>query len=140
MDVSSNHKDNICAFSVQAGQEEVSESCNKNTVDLLNANTCAVPTTLAFVPDDLDKEKERLKEELFNLKTKLQEMEQENENLKNENFCDCVFPSDKTCNHYMGLSSIKILEAILNLLDPGKNGKNMVFYNSQLANEDETRG
>ena len=78
LDVSSNQKDNICDFSVQAGQEEVSESCNENKVDFLTE----------FVPDDLEKEKERLKEELFNLKTKLQEMEQKNEKLKNENFCD----------------------------------------------------
>ena len=82
LDVNSNQKDNICDFSMQAGQE-VLESCNKNTVDLLNANTSAVPTTSTFVPDDLEKEKERLKEELFNLKTKLQETEQENEKLKN---------------------------------------------------------
>ena len=82
LDVNSNQKDNIRDFSTQAGQE-VLESCNKNTVDLLNANTSAVPTTSTFVPDDLEKEKERLKEELFNLKTKLQETEQENEKLKN---------------------------------------------------------
>ena len=74
LDVNSNQKDNIRDFSTQAGQE-VLESCNKNTVDLLNANTSAVPTTSTFVPDDLEKEKERLKEELFNLKTKLQETE-----------------------------------------------------------------
>ena len=71
MDVSSNQEDNICNFSVQAGQEEVSESCNKNTVDLLNANIYAIPTTSAFVPDDLVKEKLRLKEEIFSLKIKL---------------------------------------------------------------------
>ena len=71
LEVSSNQKDNICDFSVQTGQEEVSQSCNKNTVDLFNANTSAVPNTFAFVPDDLEQEKERLKEELFNLTTKL---------------------------------------------------------------------
>ena len=48
--------------------------------------------------------------------------------------------SDKICNHYTGFPSVKILEAILNFLDPGKNGKNMILYNSQLVNEDETRG
>ena len=138
MDVSSNNqKDNICDFSVQAGQEEVSQNCNENTVDWLN--TSALPITFAFVPDDLEKEKERLKEELFDLKIKLQEMEQENEKLKNDNFCDYVLSSDKICNHYTGFPSVKILEAILNFLDPGKNGENMVLYNSQLANEDETR-
>ena len=140
LDVISNQEDNICDFSVQTGQEKVSQSCNENTVDSLNPNTSAVPTTFAFVPDDSEKEKERLKEELFNLKTKLQEMEQENEKLKNDNFCDYVLSSDKICNHYTGFPSVKILEAILNFLDPGKNGENMVLYNSQLANEDETRG
>ena len=38
-------------------------------------------TTFAFVRDDLE-EKARLKGELFNLQTKLQEMEQENGKLK----------------------------------------------------------
>ena len=67
-------------------------------------------------------------------------MEQENKKLKNDNFCDYVLSSDKICNHYTGFPSVKILEAILNFLDPGKNGENMVLYNSQLTNEDETRG
>ena len=53
LDVGSNQKDNICDFSVQAGQEEVSQNCNENTMDSLN--TSAVPTTFAFVPDDLEK-------------------------------------------------------------------------------------
>ena len=105
-------------------------------MDPLNSNTSAVPTTFAFVPDDSEKEKERLKEELFDLKTKLQEMEQENEKLKNDNFCGYVLSFDKICNHYTTLPNVKILEAILNFLDPGKNCKNMVLYNSQLANED----
>ena len=70
LDISSNQECNICDFSVQTGQEEVSQSCNENTVDLFDA----VPTTFAFVPDYLEKEKERLKEESFNVKTKLQEM------------------------------------------------------------------
>ena len=38
-----------------------------------------------------------------------------------------------------GFPSVNILEAILSFLDPGKNGGNMVLYNSQLADEDETR-
>ena len=67
-------------------------------------------------------------------------MEQENEKLKNDNFCGYVLFSDKICNHYTGFPSVKILEAILNFLEPGKNGENMVLYNSQLVNEDETRG
>ena len=98
--VSSNQEDNICNFSVEAGQEEVTKSCNENTVDSLNPNTSAVPNTFVFVPDDSEKEKERLKEELLNLKTKLQEMEQENEKLKNDYFCDYVLSSDKIWNHY----------------------------------------
>ena len=48
--------------------------------------------------------------------------------------------SDKIWSHYAGFPSAKILKAILNFLDPEKNGENMVLYNSQLANEDETRG
>ena len=140
LDVSRNQKDDMCDFSVQAGQEEVSQNCNENTVDSLNANTSAAPTTFTFVPDDLEKENERKKEELLNLKTKLQEMEQENEKLKNNNFCDYVLSSDKICNHYTGFPSVKILKAILNFLDPWKNDESMVLCNSQLANEDETRG
>ena len=72
LDVSSNQKDNICDFSVQAGQEEVSESCNENTVDFLTE----------FVPDDLEKEKERLKEELFNLKLNFRKWNRKTKNLK----------------------------------------------------------
>ena len=75
MDVSSNQKDSICDFSVQTGQEQVSQSCNENTVDSLNANTSTVATKFAFVPDGLENEKERPKEELFNSKSKLQQME-----------------------------------------------------------------
>ena len=92
------------------------------------------------MPDYLQKEKERLKEELFNLKTKLQEMEQEHEKLKNSNFCGYVLSSDKICNHYTGFPSVEILEVILNFLDAGKHGENIIFYNSQLANEEETGG
>ena len=55
LNVSSNKNDNICDFSVQTGQEEVSQICKENTVDSLNANTSAVPTILAFVPDELEK-------------------------------------------------------------------------------------
>ena len=73
LDVSSNQNDNINDLSVETGQEEVSQICNGNTVDSLNANTSAAPTTFAFVPDYLEKEKERLKEDIFNLKTKFQE-------------------------------------------------------------------
>ena len=68
-------------------------------MDSVNVNTFALPTTLVFVPDDIEKEKERLKEKPFNLKTKLQEMEQENEKHKNNNFCGSVFTFDKTFNH-----------------------------------------
>ena len=82
MDVSSNQKNNIYDFSLQTGQEEISQSCKERPVDSLNPNTSAVLTTFAFVPDNLEKERERLKEEFFNLKTKLQEMEQENKNPK----------------------------------------------------------
>ena len=67
-------------------------------------------------------------------------MEQEREKLKNSNFCGYVLPSDKICDHYIGFPSVKILETIFNFLDAGKHGENMIFYNSQLANEDETRG
>ena len=52
LDVSSSQKDNISDFSVQTGQEEVSQICNENTVDLPNANTSAVPAAFALVPDD----------------------------------------------------------------------------------------
>ena len=47
----------------------------------------------------------------------------ENEKLKNDNFCDYVLSSDKICNHYTGFPSVEILELILNFLDPGKNGR-----------------
>ena len=55
-------------------------------MDSLYLSTPAVPTTFAFASDELETEKERLKEELFDLKIKLPEMEQEHEKLKNNNF------------------------------------------------------
>ena len=66
-------------------------------------------------------------------------MEKENEKLKNNNFCDYLLSADKICNHYTGFPSVKISVAILSFLDPQKNVENMILYNSQQANEDETR-
>ena len=63
-------------------------------MDSLNPNTSAVTNRFAFVFGDLEKEIERLTEELFNLKTKLLEMKQENEKLKNDNSRDYVLSSD----------------------------------------------
>ena len=54
-------------------------------------------------------------------------MEQKNEKLTNNNFCDYVLSSDKTCNHYTSFLNVEILETILNFLDPGKNDKNMIL-------------
>ena len=68
---------------------------NENTADSFTAYTSAVLTTLAFVPGGLDMKKERLKEETFNLKVKFQEMEPENEKLKNNNFWGYLLPSIK---------------------------------------------
>ena len=76
-------------------------------VDLFNANNCAVPTTFAFAPVDLEEEKERLEEEHFNLKAKLQEMEQENEKLQNNNLCGHLLSSDKLYNHYTCFPRVK---------------------------------
>ena len=39
-----------------------------------------------------------------------------------------------------GLPKFKNIRSHSLFLDPGENGENMVLYNSQLANEDETRG
>ena len=67
-------------------------------------------------------------------------MEQKNEKLANNNFCDYVLSSDKIYNHYTSFLNVEVLETILNFLDPGKNDKNMTLYYSQLANEDKTTG
>ena len=63
-------------------------------MDSLNPNTSAVTNRFAFVSGDLEKEIERLNEELFNLKTKLLEMKQENEKLTNDNSREYVLSSD----------------------------------------------
>ena len=47
--------------------------------------------------------------------------------------------SYKIWNHY-GLFKCKNIRIHSQFFDPGKNGENMVLYNSQLANEYETRG
>ena len=54
-------------------------------------------------------------------------MGQENGIIKKESSCDYVLSFDKTCNHYTGFPSVKILEVILNVLDPGKNCENIVL-------------
>ena len=54
-------------------------------------------------------------------------MGQENGKLKKESSCDYVLSFDKICNHYTGFPSVKILEAILNVLDPEKNCENIVL-------------
>ena len=48
--------------------------------------------------------------------------------------------SSKLCNHDTGLLTNIILQAVFEYLDPGKFRENFVFYNSQKANKDETRG
>ena len=82
-------------------------------MDSLNANTSAVATTFAFVPDDLEKAKGRLKEEIFNLKLNFRKWKRKLKNLKMIIFCDCVLFSDKIRNHYKNFPSVKILEVIL---------------------------
>ena len=77
--------------------------------------------------------KERLKEETFNLKVKFQEMEPENEKLKNNNFWGYLLPSDKIRNHYAGFPSVKKSEDILKVLYPGENDKSVLFYKRPLS-------
>ena len=107
LNVSSNQKDNICDFSVQTGQEEVSQRKHEKQWNRLMLRL----HLHLYLLSDLEKEKEILKEELFNLKTKLQEMEHENEKLENSNFCGYALSSDKICRHYAGFPSVKILES-----------------------------
>lgn len=77
--------------------------------------------------------KERLKEETFNLKVKFQEMEPENEKLKNNNFWGYVLPSNKIRNRCAGFPSVKKSEDILKFLYPGENDKNVLFYKRPLS-------
>ena len=51
-----------------------------------------------------------------------------------------VLQNDKLCNHYTGFPINIILEAVFEYLDPGKNGENVVLYNSQKAKEEEAWG
>ncbi|XP_065654661.1 uncharacterized protein LOC136081285 [Hydra vulgaris] len=39
--------------------------------------------------------------------------------------------NDESCNHYTGFPSINILKAVLEFLDPGENGRNIILYNNQ---------
>ena len=66
------------------------------------------------------------------------EMEQKN---KITNFTEHVLSSDKNCNHYTAFPKVDVLNAVLEFLDPGSHGENIVLYNSKSANkEQETRG
>ena len=80
----------------------------------------------------------RQKNENLLAHTKILEMEQKS---KITNFAEHVLSSDKNCNHYTGFPKIDILHAVLEFLDPGLHGENIVLYNSKSANKElETRG
>ena len=48
--------------------------------------------------------------------------------------------NDKNVNHYTGFPSKLVFHTVFNYLNPGENGENVLLYNSQSANENETRG
>ena len=60
--------------------------------------------------------------------------------IKSKSFYQYILQNDKICNHYAGFPTNTILQAVLEYLDTGKSGENVVLYNSQKAKEDETRG
>ena len=73
---------------------------------------------------------------MFKLKNKLQEIEQENENLKNSGFCGFNLSSDKIYNHFIAFPSINIIEAIFNFYRSRANAKNIILCKTKLINED----
>lgn len=81
--------------------------------------------------EDLMKEKEELI-------TKLQQLE--NLHCEPPSFKEHVMSSDKNCNHYTGMPSTEILTALLDFIDPGIDGANIILYNSRETKGDDTRG
>ena len=55
-------------------------------------------------------------------------------------FIEHVMKNDKNINHYTAFPSRVILDSLFEYLNPGENGENILLYNSQSANENETRG
>ena len=45
------------------------------------------------------------------------------------NFTDQVISSNELCNHYAGLPSVDVLNAVFEYLDPGINSENVILYN-----------
>ncbi|XP_065675127.1 uncharacterized protein LOC136091454 [Hydra vulgaris] len=89
-------------------------------------------------------EGEIVEDERNDLKKRINELDKENHILKvdlersNEFlgvrcicFTDHIMENDESCNHYTGFPSINILKAVLEFLDPGENGRNIILYNNQ---------
>ena len=51
-----------------------------------------------------------------------------------------VLKNDRNINHYTGFPAKVVFDSLLEYLNPGKNDENILLYNSQSANENETRG
>ena len=119
-------------------QKDFSKCCEQNKENSFIANAFSAPTTFACLSEDLGREKkiERKSVEV----NKLQDIEQENDKLKSNNFYGYELSCNKIYNHYISISSVNILEAILISFRSRKNAKNIILCKTNLTCEDEIRG
>nr|XP_012562439.1 uncharacterized protein LOC105847414 [Hydra vulgaris] len=94
-----------------------------------------------------------VEDERNDLKKRIIELEKENQilnvNLERCNeflgvrcicFTDHVMENNENCNHYTGFPSINILKAVLEFLDPGENGRNIILYNNKKKTTSSSTG
>ena len=87
--------------------------------------------------DDGESELMKLRSELAAMKLALAEEKTKNDN---SDFVEHVMKNERNINHYTGFPSKVVFDALFSYLNPGENGENILLYNSQSANENETRG
>ena len=55
-------------------------------------------------------------------------------------FTEHVLSSDKNCNHYTAFPKVNVLHAVIEFLDPGSHGENIVLYNRKVPTKSNKRG
>ncbi|XP_057294701.1 uncharacterized protein LOC130623245 [Hydractinia symbiolongicarpus] len=119
----------------------------RNTVSDYEPPTESFMIDMPDVSCDMSSQTE---ESFFDSQSKIEALQKENEQLKNNllhrtvttkcKFVEHVLLSDGACNHYTGLPNVKVFKGILIFLNTGDNGENVVLYNNQQVKGDSQRG